>query len=275
MNMMKQRFLLSSLAILPLAIGITVVAPQAWSQASAVQSSESQNATDYSIEALLSRYPADSIQSEETAKSALKDVDEARDRIEERYTLQQRACYPKFFTTSCLDKVTERHRQDLAAVRKIEVEANAYLRKAKVVKRDQKLTEKAAENEADAAQRAQQSQQHGTAVQERQAETEQQAAGKEAQRQKRAEQAARKRADYAEREQERQANADKDAEQRAENVEKYNKKLKDAQTRQADVAKKKAQRERERAAKAAKAAKQQNSQSEQTLPSGQGVSPAQ
>jgi len=262
--MMKQHSLFSCLAIVPLAIGITIVTPQARSQASAMQAGESPNAASYSIEPLLGRYPADSIQSEEAAKNALKDVDDARERIEERYVLQQRACYPKFFTTACLDKVTERHRQDLASVRKIEVEANAYLRKAKVVKRDQKLTEKAAENEADAAQRAQQSQQHGAAVQEHEEQTEEQAAGKEAQRQKRAEQAARKQADYAAREQQRAANADKDAEQRAENVEKYNKKVKDAEARQSDVAKKKAQRERERAVKAAKAAKEQSPQTQQT-----------
>jgi colicin import membrane protein len=273
--MMKQRSLFFSLATLPFALGITFIAPQAWSQASAVQAGESPNAASYSIEPLLGRYPADSIQSEEAAKNALKDVDDARERIEERYVLQQRACYPKFFTTACLDKVTERHRQDLASVRKIEVEANAYLRKAKVVKRDQKLTEKAAENEADAAQRAQQSQQHGAAVQEHEEQTAQQAAGKEAQRQKRAEQAARKQADYAAREQQRAENADKDAEQRAENVQKYDKKVKDAESRQSDVAKKKAQRERERAIKAAKAAKQQEQQNSQNPPDGQSTSPSQ
>ena len=271
--MMKQRSLFSTLAIMPLAIGMTIAAPQAWPQTSAVQAEA--NDGDYTVEPLLGRYPADSIQSEENAKSALKEVDEARDRIEQRYAREQRACYPKFFTTACLDKATERRRQDLASVRKIEVEAKAYLRKAKVVERDRKLAEKAAENEAGAAQRTQQSQQHEAAVQEHQAEIEQQAAGKEAQRQKRAEQAARKRADYAERERQRQANAAKDAEQRAENVAKYNKKVQEARARQEDVAKKKAQRERERAIKAAKAAKQQSQQQGQPPQDEPAAKPAQ
>jgi hypothetical protein len=259
--MMKQRSLFSSFAALPLAIGLSatsVYAPQACAQASAVEAAA--NPADYSVAPLLGRYPADSIQSESNAKSALKDVEDARGEIDARYELEQRACYPKFFTTRCLDQATERRRKDLADVRKIEVEANAYLRKAKVVERDRKLAEKAAQNESDAAQKAQQAQQHEAAVGEHLEQNQNSAAGKEAQRQKRAEDAARKREDYAEREQQRQANAAKDAEQREENVAKYNKKLKDAKARQADVAKKKAQRERERAAKAAKEAKQQQTQ---------------
>jgi hypothetical protein len=260
--MMKQRFLFSSLAALPFAIGISAIsvyAPQAFAQASAVETTS--NPVEYSVTPLLGRYPADSIQSEDTAKSALKDVEVARGELDARYEAEQRACYPKFFTTMCLDKATERRRRDMADVRKIEVEANAYLRKAKVVERDRKLAEKAAQNESDATQRAQQAQQHQAAVGEHAEQNEKSAAGEEAQRQKRADDAVRKRDDYAEREQQRQAHAVRDAEQREENVAKYNKKLKDAQARQADVAKKKAQRERQRAAKAAKAAKQQQNQS--------------
>jgi colicin import membrane protein len=262
--MMKQRSLFSALAVLPLAIGISVFAPQVFAQASAVEASVAP--AEYSVASLLGRYPADSIQTDVAAKAALKDVQEARDEIEARYAAEQRACYPKFFTTRCLDKATERRRQDLADVRKIEVEANAYLRKAKVVERDRKLAEKAAQNESDAAQRAQQAQQHDATVSEHADQNERAAAGKEAQRQKRAADAERKREDHAQREQEREAHASKDAEQREENVAKYNKKLKDAQARQADVAKKKAQRERERAVKAEKAAKQSQQDQESIVP---------
>ncbi|HTH44715.1 MAG TPA: hypothetical protein VL528_06510 [Oxalicibacterium sp.] len=211
---------------------------------------------EYSVTPLLQRYPADSIQSEDAAKDALKEVDAARAHIDARYALEQRACYPKFFTTSCLDKATERRRKDLAVVRPIEVEANAYMRKARVVERDRKLAEKAAENEADAAQRMQQSQQQDGAAR-NESEDQHDAMSKEAQRKKRAEDAARKQADYAAREQERKAHAAKDAQERAENVEKYNKKVREAEMRQQEVAKKKAQREHERAVKAAKEAKEQ------------------
>jgi hypothetical protein len=232
-------FLFASFAI---AQTETVVAPE--------------NAAAYSIAPLLAQYPPDSIQSPETANSALKDVDEARDRIEERYVIEQHACYPKFFTTSCLDKVTERRRHDLATIRPIQVEANAYIRKAKVVERDRKLAEKAAENEADAAQRLQQGQDHQAIVRDKAVTDQQDAVSRESQRQKRADDAAHKKADHAAKEQQRQAHAGKDAQQRAENVTKYNKKVADAKVRQKEVADKKAQREQDRAAKAAKEAKQ-------------------
>jgi colicin import membrane protein len=253
---MKQLSKFSSRTLLTFAIaGSLLLSLHAVAQTSAVEAPA--DPADYSVAPLLERYPADSIQSPDAAKDALKEVDAAREHIDERYALEQRACYPKFFTTACLDKVTERRRKDLAAVRPIEVEANAYLRKAKVVERDRKLAEKAAENEADAAQRAQQSTQHDAAVTNKLEADQHDAISKESQRQKRADDAARKQADHAAREQERKANEARDAAGRAENVDKYNKKVKDAKQRQEEVAKKKAQRERERAAKAAKDAKQQ------------------
>lgn len=102
----------------------------------------------YSIDDVVQRYPADSIQSDEAANAALKDVKEAREKIGARFEAEQQLCYPKFFTTSCLNKATERQRLDLQAVKKIEVEANAYIRHARVEKRDRKLEEKAQERAA-------------------------------------------------------------------------------------------------------------------------------
>jgi hypothetical protein len=223
--------------------------------AQAEDSSAAADSAQYSVEPLLARHPADSIQSAETASSALKDVEQARAAIEARYQREQRACYPKFFTTACLDKVAERRRQDLAAVRTIEVEANAYIRKAKVIERDRKLAEKAAQSEADAAQRQQQATRHDEVLRDKSLTDQREAANRETQRQKRADTAAQKRADHAARERARQAHAAQDAKDRAENVARYSKKVADAQARQKEVAKKKAQRERQRAAEAAKAAK--------------------
>lgn len=257
--MMKQRSILSSLTVLPLAIGLSFLVASAAAQTSGTAPAASP--AKYSISPLLERYPNDSIQSEDAAQSALEDVDEARDRIEARYTVEQRACYPKFFTTACLDRAAEHRRKDLAAVRPIEVEANYYLRKAKVVARDRKLEEKATENETDATRRMEQGQQHDAAVQNKAVTDEHDAVSQEAQRQKRADDAARNRADYEMREQQRKARETQDAEQRAENVAKYNRKVQDAQARQQDVAKKKAERERERAIKAANAAKEQSEES--------------
>lgn len=218
-------------------------------------------ASAYTIDALRERYPADSIQSADAATAALNDVQDARTRIDERYAMEQKACYPKFFTTSCLDKATERRRADLAAIRPIEVEANAYTRKAKVVERDRKLAEKAAQNEADAADRAQQGEQRSIIMQDRQQTKERQAVGKEAQRQKRAEEGARKVEQHAIKEQQRQAQESAKADERAVNVQKYDEKAREAAQRQKEVAQKKADREKDRAAKAAKAAKDADTQS--------------
>jgi len=223
-----------------------------WAQST---SQSDADAAAYSVAPLLQRYPADSIQSAKTANQALKDVQDARARVETRYTVEQRACYPKFFTTACLDKVTEKRRKDLAAIRPIEVEANAYLRKAKVVERDRKLAEKAEQNEEDAAQHAQEGKEHALAVQDKAAADQQEVAGKEAQRQKRAAEAAKRKAQYEADERKREQQAAQDAQKRAENIARYNKKVKEAKARQEEVAKKKAQREHDREVKATKAAK--------------------
>jgi hypothetical protein len=211
----------------------------------------------YSIAPLKDRYPTDSIQSAESARSALQDVQEARKHIEARYTLEQHACYPKFFTTSCLDKATEHRRKDLAAIRPIEVEANAFVRKSKVVESDRRMAEKAAQNEADAAQRAKDGEHKALVIHDKEATDQRDAVSRETQRQKRADDAARKNADHAAKEQQRKAHEEKDAAQRDANIVKYNKKVHDAEMRQKDVAQKKAERERQRAEKAANAAKGQ------------------
>ena len=126
------------------AAGSLLLASQfAWAQAAVKLDDATLQA--YSVNEAVARYPAGSIQSEEAASAALETVNEARSNIEARFVVDQGVCYPKFFTTSCLNKAAERRRLDLLLVRPLEIEANAYTRRAKVEERDRRLAEKAAE----------------------------------------------------------------------------------------------------------------------------------
>jgi colicin import membrane protein len=227
--------------VLFFAAAATILFPgQAMAQTTAVIIDDAA-AQSYSISELKDRYPPDSIQSSESAATALAEVKEARANIEARYQADRRACYPKFFTTACLNKATERRRLDLSQVSPIEIEANAYVRKARVVERDRKLAEKAAkegrpmppspplvESAIDADKAAAE------------------AAKKEAQRKARAEASAKKVAQHAENQRRLKEGASEDARQRAENIEKYQAKVRESEARQKEVAKRKA----EKAAKA-------------------------
>jgi colicin import membrane protein len=205
----------------------------------------------YSIDELVQRYPADSIQSTETANEALKAVSEARARLDTRLTAEEQICYPKFFTTSCLNKAAEHKRLDLLAVRAIEIEANAYIRHARVETRDRKLEESAREREAkNAANPILVTPKTDDAAPA-------EASGKtDAQRKARADAYVKKNAEHAQRQQELQQKEASGAAGRAANVEKYEEKQKEAEKRQKEIAERKAEKERIKAAKAAKAAKE-------------------
>ena len=82
------------------------------------------------------RYPAGSIASVESAERALADAAQARALAEAAYLAGKRDCYPKFFTTSCLDDVAEQRRNALARVREVEIEAQTFKRRARVAERD-------------------------------------------------------------------------------------------------------------------------------------------
>jgi colicin import membrane protein len=198
------------------------------------------------------RFPPGSIQSVETAELALGEVVRERTRIEAEYGNAEQACYPKFFATSCLDKAKEQRRASLAAIRPVEVEANAFKRRARVAERDKALAEKKAEEEAQAGQRAQQQQEQEAA----RAKKEAAAAtpnkpGAEAPVTDRV-------AEHEARMKRLQQEEAADAPKRAANAAAYDKKVREAQARQQEVAAKKAEKERERAEKAAaKAASKQ------------------
>ena len=98
---------------------------------------------------LQARYPAGVIQSTAMADQALREVSQVRIAIETQYTSAEHECYPKFFTTNCLQQVSERRRRDLATIRAIEVQANSFKRQARVNERDEALVVQAAAQEAE------------------------------------------------------------------------------------------------------------------------------
>ena len=91
---------------------------------------------------LVEHYPSGSIDTTDKAKAALDDVIEARLDVDRLYSNQRVACYDKFFATSCMNDVREKQRAAMSKIRKIEVEANAFLRKEKAAERDRALAER-------------------------------------------------------------------------------------------------------------------------------------
>ena len=209
----------------------------------------------YTIDGIVGHYPAGSIQSTEQADVALADAKESRTKLEQRFEAEQQLCYPKFFTTACLNKATERKRLDLQAVKKIEIEANAYIRHARVEKRDRKLQEKARE-------RAEKNKVDPILTTPKPEEAAATAAPSaevaDPERKEKADAYAKKVADHEKRlqqlEQERQAGAA----ERAANIDKYEAKQKEAAERQRKVAERKAEKDKAEAAKQAKAAAEAN-----------------
>lgn len=221
------------------AAGSLLLASQfAWAQATVKLDDATLQA--YSVNEAVARYPAGSIQSEEAASAALETVNEARSNIEARFAVDQSVCYPKFFTTSCLNKAAERRRLDLLLVRPLEIEANAYTRRAKVEERDRRLAEKAAEtagkpllNETPVQDNAEGVKAPGN-----------EAVSSDAQRKARADAYAKRNAEHAEKQQRLKENEQADAEKRAANIKRYEEKVRESAARQKEIAEKKAEKER-------------------------------
>lgn len=91
---------------------------------------------------LAERYAAGSIESNERANAALQDLVAARAAVDSLYADQRNACFDRFFASACLSDVRERKRTALSKIRQVEVEANAFLRKAKAAERDRALAER-------------------------------------------------------------------------------------------------------------------------------------
>lgn len=186
---------------------------------------------------LTARYPSGSIQSSETANRALVEIEQQRNMLDGKYAAEQQECYQKFFATSCEDAAKERRRVALEKIRKIEIEANAFLRSDRVLQRDKKLAEKRASDAANppkplADLPVKQSTQ---STENKEKENLERTANREAKLK-----------------QKKQDDVN-DAAKRAENVTAYRKKVQDAEARQRDVAAKKAEKAKQAAAKAASA----------------------
>jgi hypothetical protein len=201
-------------------------------------------------ETLLQDFPAGSIQSVETAELALTEIEQQRSRIEASFAESELACYPKFFATSCLDAAKEQRREALAELRPIEVEANAYKRRARAAERDKALADKRAEEEAQASQRASEQKEREAAASEQEAAVSQKTKKARDADQKAVNAGADDRVGrHAAKVRQLQAEEAANAQKRAENVAHHEKKVRQAQTHQQEIAAKKAEKERERTAK--------------------------
>ena len=165
--------------------------------------------------------------------------------LDQKYAAEQHECYQKFFATSCEDAAKERRRVALEKIRKIEIEANAFLRSDRVLQRDKKLAEKRASDAANPPKPL-------ADLPVKQAT--QSSADKEKENRERI-------ANHEAKQKRQQQDQVSDAAKRAENVAAYQKKVQDAEARQKDVAEKKAEKAKQAAAKAAAASASKTSDS--------------
>jgi colicin import membrane protein len=89
-----------------------------------------------------------------SADLALAQVAAERKRAEREFEKQERVCFRRFFMTACLDEAREKRRAALARTRVLEVEANAFMRRARAAERDQALSDKKDKDEARAAEKS-------------------------------------------------------------------------------------------------------------------------
>jgi len=91
---------------------------------------------------LSDRYPAGSITTMEAANRAVGEVRKMRTVIDAQFATEQGECHGKFFATVCLSDAKERHRTAVDQLRRIEIEANKFKRRANVAERDRMLATK-------------------------------------------------------------------------------------------------------------------------------------
>ncbi|RZI40560.1 hypothetical protein EGT07_23280 [Herbaspirillum sp. HC18] len=188
-------------------------------------------------------YPAGSIQSIEAADAALAAVVKERKDIEARYAAEEKACHPKFLATSCIDQAQERRYQAMSQLRKVEVEANAFKRQARVTQRDKALSEHLSKEEAKQQEREKRQQPRESADEEP-AENVPEPAAAPSRTKTRifTDRTAQHEAKMKQLREEEAASA----QERAENVAAYERKVQDAQLRQQKVAERKAEKEMKR-----------------------------
>jgi hypothetical protein len=99
-------------------------------------------ATGAAEQALATQFPPQSIDTIERANAALALVPVARAEIERRVAAQRAQCLDDFFTSSCLNDLRDSERRSNKAVRRVEVEANALLRRERAAGRDRAVAER-------------------------------------------------------------------------------------------------------------------------------------
>jgi colicin import membrane protein len=134
------------------AIGLAVLASLSASaqESNATASSDAEQ----TVASVVERYAPGSITSTEIADRALADVKRQHSSVEARFAEDEAICYRKFFVTSCMDAAKDRRRLALKQLNTIEVEANAYNRRARVDEKDRALRERQAKQGAKAVERA-------------------------------------------------------------------------------------------------------------------------
>lgn len=195
------------------------------------------------------RFPSGTIDSVEHADAALAQSNLEREIIDDQYLDAQRGCYQKFFVSHCLEVAKERNRVAVKQVKEVEVEANAFKRKAKADDRDQVLADQRQKDEQDAIERAADQKAHEAAAarklsdsvakEQQVKEREQQTAGQEDLRVRQ----------HAEKQRQESAAEATKAPQRAANEQAYKQKVQKAEAHRKEVEERQAQKARERAAK--------------------------
>ncbi len=104
-----------------------------------VQAAENEPAAE---QALAAAFPAQSIDTVERADAARQAVADARIEVARRFASEKSACYDRFFVSSCLVDVRNRERQANKVVRRVEVEANAFLRRERAAERDRAVAQR-------------------------------------------------------------------------------------------------------------------------------------
>lgn len=93
-------------------------------------------------QALLADFPPKSIDTVERAEDAIRRAPEARDSMVNRFTREKAECLERFFAASCLSDMRSRERKATKAVKQIEVEARAFLRRERAAERERAVAER-------------------------------------------------------------------------------------------------------------------------------------
>lgn len=90
-------------------------------------------------DSLAAKYTQSSITTPEIANQALSDADHESAYINARVVEQERVCYGKFFTNSCLDEIHEEYRQATKKINAVSIYASRFNRQLRADQTDEKL----------------------------------------------------------------------------------------------------------------------------------------